>query len=77
MVRHKIPTAKYRHFPSPTDTNSFIENQPEGRCVVKASRLAAGKGVVLADTKVEAKAAVDYFMVKRAFGEAGEEIVIE
>jgi phosphoribosylamine--glycine ligase / phosphoribosylformylglycinamidine cyclo-ligase len=77
MQRHKIPTAKYQSFSSPSEAISFLQSQPTSRHVVKASGLAAGKGVFLCQTNEEAEDAVKKIMVERAFGEAGEEIVIE
>ena len=49
----------------------------EHQVVVKASGLAAGKGVLLPKTKDEAVAAIKHIMKDRAFGEAGDEVVIE
>ncbi|QKD59599.2 phosphoribosylglycinamide synthetase [Fusarium oxysporum Fo47] len=77
MERHKIPTASYKSFSSPSEASLFLQSQPTSRHVVKASGLAAGKGVFLCNTKEEAEDAVNKFMVERVFGEAGEEIVIE
>ncbi|KAL5605453.1 hypothetical protein FOVSG1_005600 [Fusarium oxysporum f. sp. vasinfectum] len=77
MERHKIPTASYQSFSSPSEASLFLQSQSTSRHVVKASGLAAGKGVFLCNTKEEAEDAVNKLMVERVFGEAGEEIVIE
>ncbi|KAJ9418423.1 phosphoribosylglycinamide synthetase [Fusarium oxysporum] len=77
MERHKIPTASYQSFSSPSEASLFLQSQPTSRHVVKASGLAAGKGVFLCNTKEKAEDAVNKLMVERVFGEAGEEIVIE
>ena len=50
---------------------------PSGRCVIKASGLAAGKGVLLPETIPEAMDALKLVMVDREFGDAGNEVVIE
>ncbi|SCO89525.1 related to Phosphoribosylamine--glycine ligase [Fusarium oxysporum] len=77
MERHKIPTASYQSFSSPSEASLFLQSQSTSRHVVKASGLAAGKGVFLCNTKEEAEDAVNKLMVERVFGEAGEEIIIE
>ncbi|KAI7764529.1 hypothetical protein LZL87_003734 [Fusarium oxysporum] len=77
MDRHKIPTASYQSFSPPSEASLFLQSQSTSRHVVKASGLAAGKGVFLCNTKEEAEDAMNKIIVKRAFGEAGEEVVIE
>ncbi|KAF9761319.1 hypothetical protein IL306_003862 [Fusarium sp. DS 682] len=77
MERHNTPTARYRSFSLPSEAISFLQSQPTSRHVVKASGLAAGKGVFLSRNKKEAEDAVNKIMVERAFGDAGEETVIE
>jgi phosphoribosylamine---glycine ligase len=76
MARHGIPTARF------TTADSF--DQAMGALpgfgyplVIKADGLAAGKGVVIARSESEAGAALDEFMRQRAFGPAGERVVIE
>lgn len=71
-----IPTAEGRIFTSAEDAKAFLRSR-EHPYVVKASGLAAGKGVVVPDSLEEALAAVDRIMVKREFGDAGGEVVIE
>lgn len=76
MVRHGIPTARYAVFQKRAEAAAFLE-AVDYPVVIKASGLAAGKGVMLPATREEALTALDAIMVQRAFGAAGEEIVIE
>lgn len=71
-----IPTAESRSFTDSEMAKAYLETRDEAQ-VVKASGLAAGKGVVVAGSLQEALDAVDRFMVKREFGDAGREIVVE
>ncbi|KAJ6649761.1 Trifunctional purine biosynthetic protein adenosine-3 [Pseudolycoriella hygida] len=72
-----IPTAKYQSFTDVNSAKEFIMNAPFEALVVKASGLAAGKGVVVAASKEEACQAVDEILGDGKFGCAGETIVIE
>jgi len=76
MARHQIPTAEYQTF---TETDSAIQYiQEKGApIVVKADGLAAGKGVIVAQTESEAIAAVHDMLAGNAFGEAGHRVVVE
>jgi phosphoribosylamine--glycine ligase len=76
MQRHGIPTAKHASF---TDLDEALEYlRAEGApIVVKADGLAAGKGVVVAQTLEEAEAAVTSMLGDRSFGAAGATVVIE
>jgi len=76
MVRHKIPTAKYETFTDAAAAHAYIEREG-APIVVKADGLAAGKGVVVAQTVDEAHKAVDMMLAGNAFGEAGARVVIE
>jgi phosphoribosylamine---glycine ligase len=76
MAKHKIPTAKYQSFSDPEKAHAYIEAQ-DAPIVVKADGLAAGKGVVVAQTKEEAHAAVDDMLKDNRFGAAGALVVIE
>jgi len=78
MARHGIPTAAYEVYGNPPSALAFLDSA-EARCpiVVKADGLAAGKGVVVARSAAEARAAVQRIMVDREFGSAGERIVFE
>lgn len=74
-----IPTAAYATFDSDEAAGRFLEGEKETArgWVVKASGLAAGKGVVVCDDAAQAKAAVRQMMADRKFGTAGEVVVIE
>jgi phosphoribosylamine--glycine ligase len=72
-----VPTAEFRVFDHPEPARTFIETR-EYPVVVKADGLAAGKGVIVCNTKQEALAAIDRIMVKEEFGRAaGRQVVIE
>uniref|UniRef100_F6UW37 Trifunctional purine biosynthetic protein adenosine-3 n=1 Tax=Equus caballus TaxID=9796 RepID=F6UW37_HORSE len=77
MDRHGIPTAQWRAFTKPEEACSFIMSADFPALVVKASGLAAGKGVIVAESKEEACRAVQEIMQDKAFGAAGETIVVE
>ncbi|TKC41255.1 hypothetical protein EI555_014393 [Monodon monoceros] len=77
MDRHGIPTAQWRAFTKAEEACCFIMSADFPALVVKASGLAAGKGVVVAKSKEEACKAVQEIMQDKAFGEAGETTVIE
>jgi phosphoribosylamine---glycine ligase len=78
MQRHQVPTARYRVCGDVDDALTAIRRGEFGDAlVVKADGLAAGKGVVVADTRAVAEAAVRNAMVDRAFGEAGARVVLE
>ncbi len=76
LARHGIPTASYRSFTDPAAAIAYIEEQG-APIVVKADGLAAGKGVIVATTVEEAVSAVRAIMEDKAFGEAGETVVVE
>ena len=76
MARHSLPTAKYGNFTNYDDAVSFI-NAADFPVVIKASGLAAGKGVLLPESKEEALQGLKEVMLNRAFGDAGNEVVIE
>ncbi len=76
MARHHIPTARYATFDKVTDAIAFLESAYYP-VVIKASGLAAGKGVILPETLDEAKAVIASILVDKTFGEAGSEVVIE
>jgi len=75
-AKHQIPTAAYARFTEPGAAKTYVAGHPLP-VVVKADGLAAGKGVVIAETLAEATAAIDSIMADRVFGEAGAELVIE
>ncbi len=76
MQRHGIPTARFATFDQVEPALEHLE-KVDYPVVIKASGLAAGKGVLLPDGKEEAIAALREMLVDRSFGKAGEEVVIE
>jgi phosphoribosylamine--glycine ligase len=76
MARHGIPTAAYGVFTEVTPAIEFIRKQG-APIVVKADGLAAGKGVIVAQTTTQAEAAVLDMLAGNAFGDAGHRVVIE
>ncbi len=76
LARHHIPTAAYGNFTDIDQAIAYIRQQG-APIVVKADGLAAGKGVILAQTEAEAIAAIKDMLAGNAFGEAGHRVVIE
>jgi phosphoribosylamine--glycine ligase len=76
MIRHHIPTAAYQSFTDKDLAAAYIRQQG-APIVVKADGLAAGKGVIVAQTEQEAIAAVEDMLAGNVFGEAGSRVVIE
>ncbi len=76
MARHGIPTAAYGNFTDIDEAIQFIHKQG-APIVIKADGLAAGKGVIIAQTMAEAETAVRDMLAGNAFGEAGRRVVIE
>lgn len=76
MRKHAIPTARGRAFADEQAAHAYI-NELESAMVVKADGLAAGKGVIVCDSKAEAHEAVMRIMGEREFGAAGDSVVIE
>lgn len=77
MQRFKIPTANYSAFTEINEAVEYIKNLSYSKMVVKASGLAAGKGVVIAHNKKEAITAAEDMLIGNVFGAAGHCIVIE
>ncbi len=78
MQRHGIPTAAHRTFAGAQYAEALAFVEATGApVVVKASGLAAGKGALVCLTLDEARAALDRLMRQRAFGAAGDEVVVE
>lgn len=71
-----IPTADFEVFSDAEKAKDFIKGNA-APVVVKADGLAAGKGVIVAKTEVEALGAVDKIMVEKAFGSSGDRVIIE
>jgi phosphoribosylamine--glycine ligase len=76
MAKHGVPTAAYGTFIDSEQAKEFIRRQG-APIVVKADGLAAGKGVIVAQTEEEAVAAVEDILCAGAFGSAGSKVVIE
>ncbi len=76
MRAASVPTADSRVFTDAEQALAFVESRRDG-CVVKATGLCAGKGVVVCKTASEARAAVEDCLVKRVFGDAGASVLIE
>ena len=75
-ARHDIPTAAYGRFTDIAAAKAFVASH-SAPIVVKADGLAAGKGVIIAETVDQANAAIDDMLEGGAFGAAGAEVVIE
>ena len=76
MQRHGLPTAQYRTFTDAAEARAYVAERG-APIVVKADGLAAGKGVVVAQTRAEADAAIDAMLVDTAMGDAGARVVVE
>ena len=76
MRKYKIPTADYATFISPKEAKSYLEEKGTP-VVIKADGLAAGKGVIPAQSMDKAEEAIDTILTKKRFGTAGDRIIIE
>ena len=76
LARHAIPTADYQNFTEVEPALAYL-NEKGAPIVIKADGLAAGKGVIVAMTLVEAEEAVRDMLSGNAFGDAGARVVIE
>ena len=76
MARHAIPTAAYRTFTDAPSAHAYLRERG-APIVVKADGLAAGKGVVVAQSEDEAHAAIEGMLAGHALGDAGARVVIE
>ncbi|MBL3600876.1 MAG: phosphoribosylamine--glycine ligase [gamma proteobacterium endosymbiont of Lamellibrachia anaximandri] len=76
LARHNIPTGAYQAFTEVEPALAYVAEKG-APIVIKADGLAAGKGVIVAMTEAEAKAAVADMLAGNAFGEAGHRVVIE
>ena len=74
--RHSVPTADYKVFDDAIHAKAYLGDR-EPPFVIKADGLAAGKGVIIAETRREADEAIDQVLFLRKFGTAGQRIVIE
>jgi len=71
-----IPTATFGTFTDAATAKQYLARQ-KSPYVIKADGLAAGKGVLICTSRQEAEAAIDKMLVRKAFGQAGEKVVIE
>lgn len=76
MKRNNIPTSEFEIFSDAKEASDYVDSVSYN-VVVKADGLAAGKGVIVCGSKEEAKAAIDTILVKKTFGDAGNQIIIE
>lgn len=76
MRTHGIPTAAFRVFDAFEAAKDHVMERPEPM-VVKADGLAAGKGVIVCETRDEAVRALDAIMKEKVFGESGDRVIIE
>lgn len=76
MKKYNIPTAAYETFASAEEALGYIDGA-RMPAVIKADGLALGKGVIIAGTRDEARAAVNEIMLDKKFGKSGDSIVIE
>ena len=76
LKKYQIPSAHYGAFKKRGEAKKFVKTIGVP-CVVKADGLAAGKGVIIAQTIAEAEQAIDLIMKDKAFGSAGNKVVVE
>ena len=76
MKKYGIPTAAYETFDTPEAALNYLETAPVP-IVLKADGLALGKGVLICNTREEAKEGVKTLMLDKQFGHAGDRIVVE
>lgn len=72
-----VPSADYQTFSNPDEAMRFLRDREDVPIVVKADGLAAGKGVIVCRNREEAIAAVEKIALEKAFGAAGDRMVIE
>lgn len=77
MWKANVPTAKSETFNNFEAAEAYVEEREEQPLVIKADGLAAGKGVLICDTKQEALDAIKSLMKIREFGDAGRTVIIE
>jgi len=76
LKRNSIPTATFEVFNDAVKAKEHI-NKIDYNIVIKADGLAAGKGVIVCESKDEAEKAIDMMLVDKKFGDAGNKIIIE
>ena len=77
MEKYHIPTATYRVFTKAEDAIAYLKEQNTYPAVIKADGLALGKGVIIAETEEDAIAGVHRIMTEKAFGDSGNQVVVE
>jgi len=77
LRKYNIPTAKYIETSDLKKAFEFINNMQKTPIVIKADGLCAGKGVIIAESKEEAKKVAQEMLSGKAFGEAGKKIIVE
>ncbi|MGB5919367.1 phosphoribosylamine--glycine ligase [Arcobacter sp.] len=77
LKKYNIPTAAFIETSNENEAHSFIDNMTNTPIVVKADGLCAGKGVIIAQSKDEAKQAVSDMLSGESFGDAGNSVVVE
>ncbi|WP_251358774.1 phosphoribosylamine--glycine ligase [Kangiella sp. TOML190] len=76
LARHQIPTAAYQNFTEIEPAKAYVR-QMGTPIVIKADGLAAGKGVIIAETLEQADEAIDDMLAGNKFGDAGHRVVVE
>jgi phosphoribosylamine--glycine ligase len=76
LKRNNIPTAAFEVFDDPINAKEYV-NKIGYNVVIKADGLAAGKGVIVCDSKDDVEKSIDMMLVDKKFGEAGSRIIIE
>jgi len=76
MARHNIPTARYQNFNNYEEARKYLDSVSYN-VVIKATGLAAGKGVIVPSSKDEAHTALNQIIGTKELGPAGDEVVIE
>jgi phosphoribosylamine--glycine ligase len=77
MQQAAVPTARAETHRAASEAHAAVRERFGAPVVIKASGLAAGKGVIVCHTEAEAHAAIDRIMGERAFGDAGNEVLVE
>ncbi len=77
LKKYNIPTARYIETDDKDKAFEFIDSMDKLPIVVKADGLCAGKGVIIAESKDEAKKTVEDMLSGKAFGDAGKKVIIE
>lgn len=77
LRRADVASPEFRKFRDAVEAEEYINNRNEQALVVKADGLAAGKGVIVCETKQEAREAVRRIAREREFGDAGKQLIIE